>query len=609
MTSHSVRDKYAAPLIGLTAGLTLLTGLCSAIVPLSVRLSGHPRLFSVLVPGEAYHFNKSLTVILGYLLIFLGLNLFKRARRAWWLTVILCTLNVIALSAVLGQEHVNLLLIKDRDLGELLPLYAMAPSLITLATLCINRRYFTRRSASSSIFDALRIIAVSGAVMIAYGVLGFFWLDKRDLGVDFHLQSAFTSTVQELTAFGTSGPAHAHTYFGKWFLHSLRTFGTVCVLGIIYAAFMPIRYRLWERPSEKAQAQRILETAGETPLDIFKIANDKSLFFGKSQNGLTEGFVAYGVANDIAVALGEAVCLPEQKRELIGQYCDFCHENGWHVAFLQVNEQHLAAYEANGLNALQVGEDAIVDLEVFCRDTIKKKTFKSTIKKFEKDGYRLVKHAPPHSEALLDEVQRISDAWLRLPGRRERGFSLGQFDRQDLGQDNLYVLRDKDGKGVAFVNQIRSYRRDRRESTIDMMRYGADAPNGTMDFLFVELMKSLKADGYEEFSLGLAALSGVGQDSDDDLKEKALHQIYEHLNRFFSYKGLRNYKNKFEPRWEPRYLIYEGRLPNLIKTGLAIAKITEKTQSNADDASTASMEKMQDAHQDLDGDKDDDEDL
>jgi len=276
---------------------------------------------------------------------------------------------------------------------------------------------------------------------------------------------------------------------------------------------------------------------------------------------------------------------------------------------LQVNEQHLAAYEANGLNALQVGEDAIVDLEVFCRDTIKKKTFKSTIKKFEKDGYRLVKHAPPHSEALLDEVQRISDAWLRLPGRRERGFSLGQFDRQDLGQDNLYVLRDKDGKGVAFVNQIRSYRRDRRESTIDMMRYGADAPNGTMDFLFVELMKSLKADGYEEFSLGLAALSGVGQDSDDDLKEKALHQIYEHLNRFFSYKGLRNYKNKFEPRWEPRYLIYEGRLPNLIKTGLAIAKITEKTQSNADDASTASMEKMQDAHQDLDGDKDDDEDL
>ncbi|MBK9769748.1 MAG: DUF2156 domain-containing protein [Candidatus Obscuribacter sp.] len=174
----------------------------------------------------------------------------------------------------------------------------------------------------------------------------------------------------------------------------------------------------------------------------------------------------------------------------------------------------------------------------------------------------------------MTEVESISNQWLSLPGRRERGFSLGQFSRQDLQTDNLYVLRNAQNEGVAFVNQIRSY--TPKETTIDMMRYCANAPNGTMDCLFAKLLMALHTQGYKYFSLGLSALSGVGDEPDDSLHEKAMHQVYEHFNRFFSYKGLRTYKAKFEPRWEERYLIYEGSTAQLIKTGLAIARATEK---------------------------------
>lgn len=136
------------------------------------------------------------------------------------------------------------------------------------------------------------------------------------------------------------------------------------------------------------------------------------------------------------------------------------------------------------------------------------------------------------------------------------------------------MLRDKDGQALAFVNQIRSY--SPGEVTIDMMRHKENAPNSTMDFLFAKLLKELHAEGFKSFSLGLAALAGVGDDPKDPLEEKALHQVYEHLNRFFSYKGLRSYKEKFDPEWEARYLIYEGGPPGLVKAGLAIAKATEE---------------------------------
>ena len=215
-----------------------------------------------------------------------------------------------------------------------------------------------------------------------------------------------------------------------------------------------------------------------------------------------------------------------------------------------------------------------MDIETFVTKTITKKTFKSVIKKFDKEGYTLTRHAPPHSQSLLAVLKDISDQWLSLPGRRERGFTLGQYDVQALQANNVYLMRDPAGKPIAFVNEIRSY--GPGETTIDMMRHVEGAPNGTMDFLFGKLLLDLKERGFTKFSLGLAALSGVGDDPEDSLHEKAMHQVYEHMNRFFSYKGLRAYKAKFEPSWEDRFLIYEGGTPGLVKTGLAIARVTEE---------------------------------
>jgi len=90
-----------------------------------------------------------------------------------------------------------------------------------------------------------------------------------------------------------------------------------------------------------------------------------------------------------------------------------------------------------------------------------------------------------------------------------------------------------------------------------------------MDFLFVKLFDWAREAGFDTFNLGLSPLAGIGEKQDDPMVERALFFVYNHVNQFYGFKGLHNYKEKFRPEWSPRYLIYEN-AASLLSTAYAI---------------------------------------
>jgi len=48
----------------------------------------------------------------------------------------------------------------------------------------------------------------------------------------------------------------------------------------------------------------------------------------------------------------------------------------------------------------------------------------------------------------------------------------------------------------------------------------------------------------------------VGETSKPARLEKVLHYFYEHLSQFYNFKGIHKFKDKFQPHWEPRFLVY-----------------------------------------------------
>jgi phosphatidylglycerol lysyltransferase len=316
------------------------------------------------------------------------------------------------------------------------------------------------------------------------------------------------------------------------------------------------------------RAREIVDSHARTSLDFFKIWPPKSYLFSPDRRSL----IAYQTALGTAVGLGDPVGPDDQLESVTREFLRLCSGRGWKAAFYQALPDTLPMYRKVGLHVLKLGEEAVVDVEHFCSVTAETKSFRYIRHRLGRDGYKVTRQTPPQPEGLLDEARMVSDQWLTLPGRRERGFALGRFDKAYLRDMPMYLLRDSTGFLAAFVNEIPDYRKG--EAAVDMMRHRPEVPNSAMEYLFDGVLHNLKERGYRGLSLGLVPFSGLCQSKCANLEERLVGQIYEHANRFFSFKGLHRFKAKFEPTWEERFLIYENGLSGLVRTILAQMRLT-----------------------------------
>jgi phosphatidylglycerol lysyltransferase len=230
--------------------------------------------------------------------------------------------------------------------------------------------------------------------------------------------------------------------------------------------------------------------------------------------------------------------------------------------FYEVGTANLPLYIDLGLTLLKLGEEAVVPLDGFSLDGGARKGLRRARGEAVKRGacFEVVPAAavPP----LLAELRAVSDAWLASKRTREKGFSLGTFDEAYLRRFPAAVVR-LEGRVVAFANLWLGA--GQSELSLDLMRYAPGAPCGVMDYLFIELMLWGKQHGYGHFNLGMAPLSGLESRQLAPLWTRAGAAVFRHGEHFYNFQGLRRYKEKFDPVWEPRYLASPG--------GLALPRI------------------------------------
>jgi len=338
------------------------------------------------------------------------------------------------------------------------------------------------------------------------------------------------------------------------------TVGAVAVLLFFAVARMlsPSPHMLsGSKQEDLEKANAIVQNSPRTYAGL-ALLGDKSFLF--SQNGTA--FIMYGREGRSWVSMGDPTGREEEWQELTWQFRKLVDRyNGWTV-FYEVGPETLHFYLDLGLTLLKLGEEARVRLEGFSLEGGARKGLRHTSHKLEGEGCTFEVIPAEGVPTLLPELRRISDAWLEEKSTKEKGFSLGFFDEAYLKRFPAGIIL-KEGKIIAFANLWPGTGKE--ELSIDLMRHLPDAPHGVMEYLFVQLMLWGKAEGYGWFNLGMAPLSGLQDHGLAPLWNRAGAYIFRHGEHFYNFQGLRQYKEKFDPEWVPKYLACPG--------GLAVPRI------------------------------------
>ena len=519
-------------LVVVACGLLLLV---SALTP---SLLSRSKLITDMSAIVFLHFSRSVSIAIGLMLLVTAKEIFLRVTRAYYITMILLLAGGI------------FTFLKGFDFEEFLFI------IISMGVMRLSKTNFYRKSI---LIKPSHLIAAAISAPILLAV---------------YLKISHILFLTYIRKFH-----YPHIIF-----HDISTYINA---GVIAYTFFLIFIILWYLKRDRIEKDPRFQKINKEKLDLFFdkhrghhlshliYLGDKNLFWAADGSVL----IAYATYSDKVIALGDPMGEEARLSEGIQEFQRFIDEYGYRAVFYEVDEAHFPLYHDNGYYFFKLGEEAVVNLENFDMLGSGRRSFRNTVNRFEKDGYCFEVASPPFGDALLDELEKVSDEWLGK--RKEMGFSIGWFHRDYLQNAPVAIVRNRSSNEIIAFVSVMFQGQDKEHVGIDLMRVKSEVPNSTMEFIFIRMLIYFKENGYKYFSFGVAPLAKVGAAPNSHNAEKIAHFIYEHGKRIYSFEGLRKFKDKFDPDWEPKYLAYPQfiSLPALLmEISILVNKAKEKNK-------------------------------
>ena len=510
--------------------LIFILGIINIISVITPAIHERVQRLEDFIPLDAIAASNYLVLVSGIILLLTAVFLLKGLRNAWWIAL--------ALSIISFLGHLT----KAIDYEE-----ASVALAVILMLVFLRKEYRIRGNPRMHTIGIATAFMTIFAVLV-YGVIGFYFLDKKHFGIDFNTWESIRYTFQNFFQVGNTGLIPASS-FARDFLLSIRISGFLSLSFLVFTILRPYIYKKYNDPEGIGKAKELVAKYGTSGMDYFKVYIDKIIFAPPD----LEAFISYRIAGSFAVALENPVAeTPENMKQCIILFDKFCYENGLKSVYYRVPEESLPVYKDLSKKSMFIGQEGIVDLHTFSLEGGKKKALRNALNKLTERGYKASIHIPPVKDGLIQKLKAVSEEWLKFTGRNEIIFSQGVFNWNELKQQTIITVENAEEMVIAFLNIIPDY--SPGEGIYDLIRKTAEAPHGVLDFILVELFKFLKSKNYSTVNLGFAPLSGL--DDPHTFQEKSMKFAYERLRSFSQYKGLRNFKEKFFPTWYNKYLIY-----------------------------------------------------
>ncbi|MDH4238059.1 MAG: bifunctional lysylphosphatidylglycerol flippase/synthetase MprF [Phycisphaerae bacterium] len=463
-----------------------------------------------LLPLPAMELSHFLGSLAGAGLLILARGLQRRVDAAYHLTVALLGLGIV------------LSLLKGLDYEE-----AIILAVMLLIFLPCHREFYRKASVISE------RLTPTWAILITAVLISSVWL-----GIFSHKHVEYSGQLWWRFAVNADAPRFMRATTGAAVLVLL--YGVVRLLSPRVAGPLPTD------PETMLAVEDIVRRSPKT-CACLALLGDKSFLLSEGRSC----FIMYGIEGRSWISMGDPVGSKQEWESLLWRYRELCdRHDGWPV-FYQIESDNLDLYLDLGMTFLKLGEEGRVHLKDFSLEGSSRKGLRHAYNKIARENCSFSVVPCEQISDVLDQLKHISDAWLEEKNTREKGFSLGFFESAYIKKTPVAIVR-KEGSIVAFANIWAGA--EKEELSIDLMRHLPSAPGGIMDYLFVELMLWGRQQGYNWFNLGMAPMSGLEDRQLAPLWHRLGTFIFRHGEHFYNFQGLRQYKEKFDPLWESKYL-------------------------------------------------------
>jgi lysyl-tRNA synthetase class 2 len=533
------QPRWVSRVVWLIGAITLL----SALLP---SMRGRTELVREMVPDVFPAAATTGAAAIGAMLILLSTAVRRGKFRAWLVATLLSGVAVLA--------H----LVKGLDVEE------AVLSLLVFGYLLATRKEFTARPDPRSTSRLVGVLLVGPLIA---GLLGFLWLV-----IDADGQAPGTGTGDRilqalLGLLGIAGPIDfVSTSSADQSAVALVVLGAAVLFVALLVALQPVDGPHPPDEEERAQLRALLDKwGGQDSLGYFTLRDDRCVIFAPSgKSALT-----YRVVGTVSLAAGDPIGDLEAWPGAINAWLAEARSFGWTPAVLAASERGAQAFDRAGLDALELGDEAILDVQSFSLEGRAMRGVRQAGTRCTRAGITVTCHRVADlDDACREDIHQRADAW--RDGEVERGFSmaLGRFGEARDPETVVVLARDAEGDLRGLLHFV-PWGRD--GLSLDLMRRDRASENGLIEAMVAALLTAAPELGVKRVSLNFAVFRAVFARGDRLGAGPVLRlwrSILLGLSRFWQIESLYRANAKYHPAWEPRFVCFRSS-SDLPRVGIA----------------------------------------
>ncbi|MFJ8495301.1 phosphatidylglycerol lysyltransferase domain-containing protein [Streptomyces sp. NPDC094038] len=491
------------------------------------------------------------------LAIFFVLVMRRRKRAAWVVNLVL--------SAPLFALYV-LALTQHEYRAHAFNWVSAALTGLFVAALLVSRREFNAVGDPSNPKTAL---AVGAGGLLVTGGLGTLLVHATNKLPGATLPDEIAYTLLRGVSVGPLADHVTAVHAPRWTDIIVNVLLAAAFCLVLYAGFRSPRGRRLLSPEDESRLRGLLDKHGaRDSLGYFALRRDKMAIFSPTGKSA----VTYRVVGGVSLASGDPIGDPEAWPGAIDAWLTEARQHAWTPAVMGASEEAGTVYARHGLDALELGDEALVDIADFTLEGRAMRVVRQAHNRVRRAGYtvRIRRHEdiPPDEMATL--IER-ADSW--RDGATERGFSmaLGRLGDPADGRCVMLECRDADDTPRALLSFVPW---GEQGLSLDLMRRDRDSENGLMEFMVVELLLRAAELKVDRVSLNFAMFRSVferGSRLGAGPVLRLWHTTLTFFSRWWQIESLYRANAKYRPVWEPRYILFT-KSSDLPRIGLASAR-------------------------------------